>query len=108
MKEDLIKGGATKGDIFRFDPRLRQSCRHSDQGPGPILDGDADPVGLGINANLTGTWDLADKTGKILDNGNITETFREKYSEGKGSPAPSAVEDDLLERAAKKIAIKPA
>ncbi len=57
-----------------------------------------------IDANLTGTWDLADKNGKILDSGNISETFRDKYSEGKGSPAPSAVEDDLLERAAKKIA----
>lgn len=57
-----------------------------------------------IDANLTGTWDLAGKSGKILDSGNISETFRDKYSEGKGSPAPSAVEDDLLERAAKKIA----
>lgn len=57
-----------------------------------------------IDANLAGTWDLADRSGKILDSGSLSETFREKYSEGKGSPAPSAVEDDLLERAAKKIA----
>ena len=57
-----------------------------------------------MDASLTGTWDLADKNGKILDSGDISETFREKYSEGKGSPAPAAVEDDLLERAAKKIA----
>jgi hypothetical protein len=57
-----------------------------------------------LDATLTGSWDLLDKSGKLLESGSVSETFRDKYSEGKGSPAPSAVEDDLLERAAKKIA----
>ncbi|HUP45191.1 MAG TPA: hypothetical protein VM779_06730 [Thermoanaerobaculia bacterium] len=57
-----------------------------------------------IDANLSGTWDLTDKNGNLVDSGNISERFRESYSEGKGSPAPSRVEDGLLKRAAKEIA----
>lgn len=57
-----------------------------------------------MSASLSGSWDLADKTGKIVESGSINETFRQKYSEGKGSPAPSKIEDDLLKRAAKSVA----
>jgi hypothetical protein len=57
-----------------------------------------------MSASLSGSWDLADKNGRIVESGSINETFREKYSEGKGSPAPSKIEDDLLKRAAKSVA----
>src|SRR5688500_770717 len=32
-----------------------------------------------MNASLSGTWDLADKSGKIVESGTIDETFKEKY-----------------------------
>ena len=57
-----------------------------------------------VNGSLSGTWELADKSGKDLDGGSINETFKQKYDEGKNSPAPSKVEDDLLKRTAKSIA----
>ena len=57
-----------------------------------------------VNGSLSGTWELADKSGKELDGGSISETFRQKYDDGKNSPAPSKVEDDLLKRTAKTIA----
>lgn len=57
-----------------------------------------------VNGSLTGAWDIEDKNGRAVDSGSISETFRQKYDEGKNSPAPSKVEDDLLERAAKSIA----
>ena len=56
-----------------------------------------------IDANLAGTYDIAAKN-KDVASGTLDEKFRETYGEYKSAPAPSTVEDDLLKRAAKKIA----
>lgn len=56
-----------------------------------------------LDAALTGTFDISAKNRDVAS-GRIDEIFRETYGEYSTAPAPSAVEDDLLKRAAKKIA----
>jgi hypothetical protein len=57
-----------------------------------------------VNGSLSGSFDIEDKSGKGVDSGSLSESFREKYDEGKNSPPPTKVEDDLLKRVAKQIA----
>ncbi|HEX7420921.1 MAG TPA: hypothetical protein VF505_13615, partial [Thermoanaerobaculia bacterium] len=53
-----------------------------------------------LKASLTGTYDILDRTGKVIDSGDLNEDFSKKYDEGKNSATPSKVEDDLMHRAA--------
>jgi hypothetical protein len=57
-----------------------------------------------LTGSLTGTFDIADKSGKIVDSENLSTEYREKFEEGKNAPTPSKVEDELLRRAATAIA----
>lgn len=56
-----------------------------------------------IDAQLTGAFDIAAKR-KDVASGSLDEKFRETYGDYDSAPAPSSIEDDLLRRAAKKVA----
>ena len=56
-----------------------------------------------LTANLSGTWDIAAKNRDVA-NGSLDEDFRREYGDYDNAPAPSAIEDDLLKNAAKRIA----
>jgi hypothetical protein len=56
-----------------------------------------------VEASLTGSYDIRTKSGE-LDSGTVDQTFKQKYDDGTGAPAPSRVEDDLLQRAARVVA----
>jgi hypothetical protein len=56
-----------------------------------------------LDAKLSGAWDLGAKN-KDVASGTIDESFRQTYGDYDHAPAPTSVEDDLLRRAAKKIA----
>ncbi|HEY3054411.1 MAG TPA: hypothetical protein VGK31_00620, partial [Thermoanaerobaculia bacterium] len=56
-----------------------------------------------LKASLTGTYDILDKSGKVIDSGDLKDEFSRKYDEGKNSETPSKVEDDLLHRAATTV-----
>ena len=56
-----------------------------------------------IQASLNGTFDISDRTDDVTT-GQIAETFRRTYGDYDSSPAPTAVEDDLMKTAAKKVA----
>ena len=56
-----------------------------------------------VDARLSGTFDIAARN-KDVASGPLDETFREKYGDYDSAPAPTTVEDNLLKRAAKKIA----
>jgi hypothetical protein len=49
-----------------------------------------------LKASLTGTYDIVDRTGKVIDSGDLNEDFSRKYDEGKNSATPSKVEEDLI------------
>lgn len=57
-----------------------------------------------LDASLTGTFDIEDKKGKIIDSGNLSETIKEKFEEGKSAPSPAKVEETLMQRAATAVA----
>ena len=54
-------------------------------------------------ASMTGTWDIAAKN-KDVASGRIEETYRATFGDYDTAPAPATVEDDLMKRAARKIA----
>lgn len=56
-----------------------------------------------IDAKLTGSFDLSTKN-KDVASGDVDEQFRDTYGDYDSAPSPSTVEDDLLKRAARKIA----
>ena len=56
-----------------------------------------------MTASLTGSYDISAKN-KDVASGSVSESFRETYGEYASAPARSALEDDLLKRAARKIA----
>ncbi|HEV7239457.1 MAG TPA: hypothetical protein VGQ36_09470 [Thermoanaerobaculia bacterium] len=56
-----------------------------------------------IDAQLSGTFDIAAKN-KDVSSGSLDEKFRETFGDYDSAPAPSTIEDDMLKRAAKKIA----
>ena len=56
-----------------------------------------------VDARLTGSFDISAKK-KDVTGGSIDEDFRSTYGEYDSAPSPTSVEDDLLKRAAKKIA----
>ena len=56
-----------------------------------------------LKASLSGTYDILDKNGRVIDSGDLKDEFSKKYDEGKDSATPSKVEDDLLHRAANTI-----
>jgi hypothetical protein len=56
-----------------------------------------------LKASLTGTYDILDKSGKVIDSGDLKDEFSKKYDEGKNSETPAKVEDDLLHRAATTV-----
>ena len=55
------------------------------------------------DARLTGVIEIAAKN-KDVTSGSIEETYRRTFGDYDSAPAPATVEDDLLKRAAKKIA----
>ncbi|HEX6086711.1 MAG TPA: hypothetical protein VF266_19425 [Thermoanaerobaculia bacterium] len=56
-----------------------------------------------IDAKLSGVFEIAAKN-KEVTSGTIDETWRKTFGDYDSAPAPTTVEDDLLKRAAKKIA----
>lgn len=56
-----------------------------------------------IDAGLTGAYSIGAKN-KDVANGTIDEKFRQTYGDYDSAPSPTSVEDDMLKRAAKKIA----
>jgi hypothetical protein len=56
-----------------------------------------------LEAKLTGTFDISAKN-KDAGSGTLDENFRETYGDYSSAPSPSTLEDDMLKRAAKKIA----
>ena len=56
-----------------------------------------------IDAKLSGVYSI-DAKNKEVTSGSISESFRDTYGDYDSAPAPSTVEDNLLKRAAKKIA----
>lgn len=56
-----------------------------------------------MKASLSGTFDILDKNGKVIDSGDLHEDFSVKYDEGKNSATPASVEDDLMHRAARTV-----
>lgn len=58
-----------------------------------------------ITANLSGSWDIAAKN-KDVASGSLDDDFRREYGDYGNAPAPSEIEDDLLKKAARKIAMQ--
>jgi hypothetical protein len=56
-----------------------------------------------VKGSLNGIYDILDKSGKVIDSGELKEEFSSKYDEGKNSAMPSKVEDELLHRAALNV-----
>jgi hypothetical protein len=56
-----------------------------------------------LDASLTGSFDIGVKN-KDVASGSIDEKFRDTYGDYDSAPSPTTLEDDLLKRAAKKIA----
>jgi hypothetical protein len=56
-----------------------------------------------IDAKLSGAFEIAAKN-KEVTSGSIDEAWRKTFGDYDSAPAPTTVEDDLLKRAAKKIA----
>ncbi|HVE72275.1 MAG TPA: hypothetical protein VNI54_12980 [Thermoanaerobaculia bacterium] len=56
-----------------------------------------------IDARLSGVFEIGSKN-KEVTSGSIEETYRRTFGDYDSAPAPATVEDDMLKRAAKKIA----
>ena len=56
-----------------------------------------------LDARLSGVFDLAAKN-KDVASGTLSESFRQTYGDYDKAPAPTTLEDELLKRAAKKVA----
>jgi len=56
-----------------------------------------------LEASLSGTFDIASKN-KDVASGDVDEEFRDTYGDYSSAPSPTTLEDDLLRRAARKIA----
>lgn len=56
-----------------------------------------------VSGRLGGTFDISAKNRDVAS-GPLEESFRETYTDGASSPAPTTVEDNLMKRAARKIA----
>lgn len=56
-----------------------------------------------LDASLDGSYDISARN-KDVASGSIEEKFHETYGDNSSAPAPSAVEDDLLKKVARKIA----
>ncbi|MGZ7081331.1 MAG: hypothetical protein ACXVJT_18095, partial [Thermoanaerobaculia bacterium] len=57
-----------------------------------------------VSGAISGTYTITDRRGDVIDSGALDSSFNRKYPEGKDSPTPQAVEDDLLKRAAANVA----
>ena len=57
-----------------------------------------------LSGSLTGTFDVLDKAGKVVESGDLSERYEQTFDEGTTPPSPSKVEDDLLKKAATKVA----
>jgi hypothetical protein len=56
-----------------------------------------------MDARLSGVFEIAAKN-KEVTSGSIEETYRKTFGDYDSAPAPATLEDDMLKRAAKKIA----
>lgn len=56
-----------------------------------------------LDAMLSGAFDISAKKKDVVS-GQLSETFRDTYGDYDSAPSPTRLEDDLLKRAAKKIA----
>jgi hypothetical protein len=56
-----------------------------------------------LRASLAGVFDITDRSGHVIDSGDLTGDFSRKYDEGRNSDSPSRVEDDLLHKAAATV-----
>lgn len=57
-----------------------------------------------VKGELAGAYDILDRSGKVIDSGDLKDDFSRKYEEGRNSATPSQVEDDLMHRAAANVA----
>ena len=57
-----------------------------------------------LSGSLAGTFDILDKAGKVVESGDLSERYEQTFDEGTTPPTPSKVEDDLLKKAATKVA----
>ncbi|MDP9192990.1 MAG: hypothetical protein M3P06_14920 [Acidobacteriota bacterium] len=55
-----------------------------------------------LTASVSGAYDVGTKNSDVAS-GSIDQQFREKYSDGESSRAPSDVEDELMRKAARAI-----
>lgn len=56
-----------------------------------------------LDAMLTGAFDVSAKNKDVVS-GNLEEKFRDTYGDYDSAPSPTTLEDDLLKRAARKVA----
>ena len=57
-----------------------------------------------VTGSISGSWDILDKGGKVVESGSISESYDKSFEDGTGAPAPSRVEDDLLKKSATTVA----
>ena len=57
-----------------------------------------------VSGTLAGSWDIADKNGKVIESGSLSQSYDKSFEDGTGAPAPSKVEDDLLKQSATMVA----
>jgi hypothetical protein len=57
-----------------------------------------------LSGTLSGSWDIRDRAGKIIESGSLSETYKQTFEEGSGAPAPSRIEDDLMKKASVAVA----
>lgn len=57
-----------------------------------------------LSGSLTGTFDILDRAGKVVESGDLNEVYKDTFDEGTSAPSPSKVEDDLLKKASIKVA----
>ncbi len=53
-----------------------------------------------LKASLAGVYDITDRGGRVIDSGDLSADFSQKYEEGRNSAPPAKAEDDLLRKAA--------
>jgi hypothetical protein len=59
-----------------------------------------------VTGSISGRYTIANRKGSVLDSGDFDSAFVHKYPDGTGSPSPGRVEDDLVKKAAMRVAAK--
>lgn len=59
-----------------------------------------------VTGSLSGAYDIADRSGKVVDSGSLSQEFRQKYDKGTNAATPTEIEDDLMSDAALAVAAR--